>query len=219
MKEVVKKEVLKLLDVGVIYPIADSKWVSPTQVVPKKSGVTVVANENNKLIPTRVTSGWRVFIDYRKFNAGTRKDHFPLPFVDQMLERVAGHEFYCFLDGYSGYNQIEISLEDQEKTTFTCPFGTFAFRKMPFGLCNASETFQWCMMGIFSDMIEIILEIFMDDFAVFCDSYEGCLENLRKVLERCQEKNLVLNLEKVSLHGDTRDCLRSHSIEKWNRSG
>ena len=104
MKEVVKKEVLKLLDVGVIYPIADSKWVSPTQVVPKKSGVTVVANENNEIIPTRVTSGWRVCIDYRKLNAGTRKDHFPLPFVDQMLERVAGHEFYCFLDGYLGYN-------------------------------------------------------------------------------------------------------------------
>ena len=196
MKEVVKKEVLKLLDVGVIYPIADSKWVSPTQVVPKKSGVTVVANENNELIPTRVTSGWRVCIDYRKLNAGTRKDHFPLPFVDQMLERVAGHEFYCFLDGYSGYNQIEIALEDQEKTTFTCPFGTFAFRKMPFGLCNAPGTFQRCMMGIFSDMIEIILEIFMDDFSVFGDSFESCLENLRKVLERCQEKNLVLNWEK-----------------------
>ena len=112
MKEVVKKEVLKLLDVGVIYPIADNKWVSPKQVVPKKFGVTVVANENNELIPTRVTSGWKVCIDYRKLNAGTRKDHFPLPFVDQMLERVAGHEFYCFLDGYSGFNQIEIALED-----------------------------------------------------------------------------------------------------------
>ena len=196
MKEVVKKEVLKLLDVGVIYPIADSKWVSPTQVVPKKSGVTVVANENNELIPTRVTSGWRVCIDYRKLNAGTRKDHFPLPFVDQMLERVAGHEFYCFLDGYSGYNQIEIALEDQEKTTFTCPFGTFAFRKMPFGLCNAPGTFQRCMMGIFSDMIEIILEIFINDFLVFGDSFEGCLENLRRVLKRCQKKNLVLNWEK-----------------------
>ena len=132
-----------------------------------------------------ITSGWRVCIDYRKLNAGTRKDHFPLPFVDQMLERVAGHEFYCFLDGYSGYNQIEIALEDQEKTTFTCPFGTFAFRKMPFGLCNAPGTFQRCMMRIFSDMIEIILEIFMDDFSVFGDSFENCLENLCKVLERC----------------------------------
>ena len=163
MKEVVKKEVLKLLDVGVIYPITDSKWVSLTQVVPKKSGVSVVTNEHNELIPTRVTSGWRVCIDYRKLNVGTRKDHFPLPFVDQMLERVTGHELYCFLDGYSGYNQIEIALEDQEKTTFTCPFGTFSHRKMPFGLCNAPGTFQRCMMGIFSDMIELILEIFMDD--------------------------------------------------------
>ena len=196
MKEVVKKEVLKLLDVGVIYPIADSKWVSPTQVVPKKFGVTVVANEHNELIPTRVTSGWRVCINYRKLNAGTKKDHFPLSFVDQMLERVAGHEFYYFLDGYSGYNQIEIALEDQEKTLFTFLFGTFAFRKMPFGLCNAPGTFQRCMMGIFSDMIEHILEIFMDDFSVFGDSYEGCLENLRIVLERCQEKNLVLHWEK-----------------------
>ena len=135
-------------------------------------------------------------IDYRELNAGTRKYHFPLPFVDQMLERVEGHGFYCFLDGYPRYNQIEIALEDQEKTTFTCPFGTFAFRKMPFGLCNAPGTFQRCMMGIFSDMIELILEIFIDDFSTFGDSYEGCLENLQKVLERCQEKNLVLNWEK-----------------------
>ena len=112
IKEVVKKEVLKLLDVGVIYPIVDSKWVSPTQVVPKKSRVTVLANEHNELIPTRVTTGWRVCINYRKLNAGTRKDHFPLPFVDQMLERVARHEFYYFLDGYSRYNQIEIAFED-----------------------------------------------------------------------------------------------------------
>ena len=196
MKEVVKKEVLKLMDVGVIYPIAYSKGVSLTQVVPNKSGVTMVANEHNELIPTRVTTGWRVCIDYRKLNAGNRKDHFPLPFVDQMLKRVAGYEFYYFLDGYSGYNQIEIALEDQEKTKFTCPFGTFSFRKMPFGLCNAPGTFQRCMIGIFSYMIEHILEIFMDDFSVFGDSYEGCLENLWRVLERCQEKNLVLNWEK-----------------------
>ena len=141
MKEVVKKEVLKLLDVGVIYPIADRKWVSPTQVVPKKSEVIVVANEHNELIPTRITTDWRVSINYRKLNVGTRNDHFPLPFVDQMLERVAGHKFYCFLDEYLGYNQIEIALEDQEKTTFTCPFDTFAFRKMPFGLYNAPGTF------------------------------------------------------------------------------
>ena len=93
----------------------------------KKSGVTVVKNENNELIPTRTVTSWRMCIDYRKLNFVTRKDHFPLPFLDQILERVAGHAFYCFLDGYSGYNQIEIALEDQEKTTFTCPFGTFAY--------------------------------------------------------------------------------------------
>ncbi|RVW63996.1 Retrovirus-related Pol polyprotein from transposon 17.6 [Vitis vinifera] len=93
-------------------------------------------------IATRLTSGWRVCIDYRKLNVVTRKDHFPLPFIDQVLERVSGHPFYCFLDGYSGYFQIEIDVEDQEKTTFTCPFGTYAYRRMPFGLCNAPATFQ-----------------------------------------------------------------------------
>ncbi|KAJ4717165.1 Retrovirus-related Pol polyprotein [Melia azedarach] len=196
MKDVVRNEVLKLLDVGIIYPISDSTWVSPIQVVPKKSGVTVVKNENNELIPTRTTAGWRMCIDYRKLNSITRKDHFPLPFMDQILERVAGHEFYCFLDGYSGYNQIEIAPEDQEKTTFTCPFGTFAYRRMPFGLCNAPATFQRCMLSIFSDMVERFLEVFMDDFSVFGDSFDDCLSKLQKVLIRCKEKNLVLNWEK-----------------------
>ncbi|KAL5739101.1 hypothetical protein ACOSQ2_028281 [Xanthoceras sorbifolium] len=129
MKEVVKKEVLKLLDAGIIYPISDSKWVSPTQVVPKKSGVTVVENEEGVPIPTTVVIGWCTCIDYRKLNAATSKDHFPLPFIDQILERVDGHPVYCFLDGYLGYYQIEIALEDQEKTTFTCPFGTYAFQE------------------------------------------------------------------------------------------
>ncbi|CAN6544084.1 unnamed protein product [Malus baccata var. baccata] len=145
MMDVVKKEIIKLLDCGVIYPISDSHWVSPVQVVPKKSGVTMVKNEDNELVPTRIQTGWRVCIDYRKLNATIRKDHFPLPFIDQMLERLANHSFYCFLDGYSGYNQIVIAPDDQEKTTFTCPFGTFAYRRMPFGLCNAPATFQKCM--------------------------------------------------------------------------
>ncbi|KAM2308070.1 hypothetical protein FF2_029873 [Malus domestica] len=142
MMEVVKKEIIKLLDCGLIYPISDSRWVSLVQVVPKKSGVTVVKNAEDELVPTRIQTGWRVCIDYRKLNNTTRKDHFPLPFIDQMLERLAGHSFYCFLDGYSGYNQIVIAPDDQEKTTFTCPFGTFAYRRMPFGLCNAPATFQ-----------------------------------------------------------------------------
>ncbi|KAL5540047.1 hypothetical protein UlMin_042820 [Ulmus minor] len=196
MKEVVKKEVLKLLDAGIIYPISDSKWISPTQVVPKKAGVTVVENEKGVLVPTKVVTGWRMCIDYRKLNSATRKDHFPLPFIDQILERVAGHPFYYFLDGYSGYYQIKISLEDQEKTTFTCPFGTFAFRRMPFGLCNAPATFQRCMMSIFSDMVEKCMEVFMDDLTVFGTSFDSCLSNLKSVLCRCEEKGLVLNWEK-----------------------
>ncbi|CAN6712729.1 unnamed protein product [Malus baccata var. baccata] len=113
-----------------------------------------------------------------------------------MLERLAGYAFYCFLDGYSGYNQIVIAPEDQEKTTFTCPFGTFAYRRMPFGLCNAPATFQRCMMSIFSDYVEKIIEVFMDDFSVFGDSFDSCLHNLSLILKRCVETNLVLNWEK-----------------------
>ncbi|GJR75070.1 reverse transcriptase domain-containing protein [Tanacetum coccineum] len=101
--EVIKQEVIKLLDAGLIYPISDSPWVSPVHCVPKKGGITVVKNEENELIPTRLVTGWRVCIDYRKLNDATRKDHFPLPFMDQMLERLAGNEYYCFLDGFSGY--------------------------------------------------------------------------------------------------------------------
>ena len=149
MKEVVRKEVLKWLDTGVIYPISDSAWLSPVQVVPKKGGTTVIKTENNILLPSR-------------------KDH----------------EYYCFFDGYSSYNQIAIAPEDQEKTTFTCPYGTFAFKRMPFGLCNVPGTFQRCMMAIFSDMVEKTIEIFMDDFSVLGNSFDNCLENLRSVLIR-----------------------------------
>ena len=172
MKEVVREEVLKLLDFGVIYPISDSRWVSPLHVVPKKEGTTVVKSDTNELLPTRQKMKWRVCTDYRKINDSTRKDHFPLPFINQMLERLAGHAFYCFLDGYSGYNQIAIAPEDQEKTTFTCSFGTFAYRRMPFGLCNAPATFQRCMMSIFSDMVERFIEVFVDDFSILGSSFE-----------------------------------------------
>ena len=196
MKEVVRKEVLKWLDAGVIYSISDSAWVSPIQVVPKKGGTTVIETENNILLSSRTVTGWRICIDYRKLNKATRKDHFPLPFLDQMLDRLAGHEYYCFLDGYSGYNQIAIAPEDQDKMTFTCPYGTFAFRRMPFGLCNAPGTFQRCMMAIFSDIVEKTIEVFMDDFSVLGNSFDNCLENLRSVLVRCEEINLVLNWEK-----------------------
>ncbi|XP_059310137.1 uncharacterized protein LOC132061313 [Lycium ferocissimum] len=145
MKEVVNKEIIKWLDAGVVYPIANSPW-----------------------------------------------DHFPMPFIDQMLDRLAGRSYYCFL----GYNQIDIALEDQEKTTFTCPYRTFAFSRIPFGLCNALATFQRCMMSIFSNMVENFLEVFMDDFSVVGDSFNECLDHLDWVLQRCKETNLVLNWEK-----------------------
>ena len=125
----------------------------------------MIRTKSNALLPSQTVTGWRIFIDYRKLNNATRKYHFPLPFLDQMLDRLVGHEYYYFLDGYSGYNQIAISPEDQEKTTFTCPYGTFPFRRIPFRLCNVPGTFQRCMMAIFLDMVERTIEVFMDDYA------------------------------------------------------
>ncbi|GJS38057.1 reverse transcriptase domain-containing protein [Tanacetum coccineum] len=182
MQEVVKKEIIKLLDTGITYPIADSPWVSPIHCVPKKGGIIVVTNENDELVPTRTVTGWRVCINYRKLNEATTKDHFPLPFMDQMLERLTGNKYFYFLDGFSRYFQIPIDHMDQEKTTFTCPFKTYAYRRMPFGLCNAPATFQRCMLAIFHDMIEESVEVFIDNFSVFGDSFEKCLSNLDKIL-------------------------------------
>ncbi|KAL4378400.1 hypothetical protein GQ457_02G042890 [Hibiscus cannabinus] len=187
MKDVVRKEILKWLDACIIYPISDSEWVSPVQCVPKKGGITVISKEKNEFIPTMTVTGWRVCMDYRKLDKATRKDHFPLQFIDQMLDRLAGKQFYCFLDGYSGYNQIAIAPEDQSKTTFTCPYETFAFRRMPFGLCNAPATFQRCMTAIFSDLNEDCLEIFMDDFSTFGEDFENCLSNLEKISSKGME--------------------------------
>nr|GEZ39745.1 reverse transcriptase domain-containing protein [Tanacetum cinerariifolium] len=163
--DVIKKEVEKLLDAGLIYPISDSPWVSPLHCVPKKGGFTVVENEENELIPTHLVTGWRVCIDYRKLNEATRKYHFPLPFMDQMLERLAENEYYCFLDGFSS-------------------------------LCNAPGTFQRCMLSIFHDLVEKTMEVFMDDFLVFGNSFENCLSRLDKMLQWCEDTNLSLNWEK-----------------------
>lgn len=123
MKEVVRKEIVQLLDAGIIYPVAECKWVSPVHCVPKKGGFTVVPNKNNELIPTRTIVGYRMCTDYRMLNKETRKDHYPFPFIDQMLERLAMHTHFCYLDGYSRFSQIAVHPDDQEKTTFTCPFG------------------------------------------------------------------------------------------------
>jgi len=125
-----------------------------------------------------------------------RRIIFPFLFINQMVECLVGHAYYCVLDSYLGYNQVPVNPEDQEKTTFTCPFGTFVYHRMPFGLCNAPATFQRCMVSIFSDMVEHFLEIFMDDFSIYGSSFEECLHRLKLVLVRLKEKNLVLNWEK-----------------------
>nr|GFA08238.1 reverse transcriptase domain-containing protein [Tanacetum cinerariifolium] len=194
--DVIKTEVEKLLDAGLIYPISDSPWVSPIHCVPKKGGMTIIKNDENELVPTHLVTGWRVFIDYRKLNEAIRKYHFPLPFMDQMLKRLAGNEYYCFLDGFSGYFQIPIDPKDQEKTMFTCLYRTFAYKRIPFGLCNAPGTFQRCMMAIFHDMIEKTMEVFMDDFSIFENSFSTCLTNLENMLKRCEDTKLALNWEK-----------------------
>ena len=152
-------------------------------MVPKKAGVTVTVNDKGEEIQTRLPTKWQVCIDYRKLNATTKKDHFPLPFIDQILDQLAGQTYFCFLDGYSRYNQIAIHLDDQEKMTLTCPFGTFAFRRMSFGLCNAPVTFQRCMTAIFSDFLGDSLEFFMDDFSVFGDDFDSCLAHLIKIIK------------------------------------
>ena len=156
----------------------------------------MIVNDKGEEIQTHLLTKWRVCIDYRKLNAVTKKDHFSLPFIDQILDRLAGQSYFCFLDGYSSYNQIAIHLDNQEKTTFTCPFGTFAFRRMPFGLCKAHATFQRCMTMIFSDVLGDSLKVFMDDFSVFGDDFDSCLAHLTKILEVCIRKRLVLSWEK-----------------------
>nr|GEZ46590.1 retrovirus-related Pol polyprotein from transposon 17.6 [Tanacetum cinerariifolium] len=131
--------------------------------------------------------GWRVCIDYRKLNEATRKDHFPLPFIDQMLERLAGNEYYCFLDGFSGYFQIPSDPKDQEKTMFTCPYGTFAYKRMPFGLCNAPGTFQRCDFSKISRPMTHILE----KNSPFIFSNE-CIQAFRILKEKLTEAPILI---------------------------
>lgn len=114
-------------------------------------------------------------MDYKKLNASTEKDHFLIPFMDQMLDRLAEKGWYYFLDGYFGYKKIIIALEYHNKTTFTCPYSSFAFKGMPFGLCNAQATFQRYMISIFLDMVDSTIEVFMDDFSMLGNSFEDCL--------------------------------------------
>ena len=164
--------------------------------IPKKAGITVTMNKKGKEIQICLSTKWRVCIDYQKLNSATKKDHFLLPFIEKILDRLAGSSYFCFFDEYSGYNQIVIHPNDQDKMMFTCPFGTFTFRRMPFGLCNAPTTFQRCMTVIFSDFLGDSLEVFMDDFSVFGNDFDNYLAHVTKMLEVCVRKRLVISCEK-----------------------
>ncbi|MCO5594534.1 hypothetical protein L7F22_048566 [Adiantum nelumboides] len=170
----VKKEIYNLLKSGFITKVASSDWLFPIVIVPKKNG---------KL---------RVCVDYRKLNAHTIKDPFPLPFTDMMLDEIAGHEMYSSMDGYSGYNQLKIAPEDRPKTTFITEWGAFMYLVMPFGLCNAPATFQRCMMEIFNEFLHKFLAIFVDDFTIY-STEELHILFLEMVFQRCREKRICLN--------------------------
>jgi len=165
LRYVVKEELQKLLDADFIYPISDSQWVYPLVLVLKKDG------------------RWCIFINYKELNKSTLKYYFPLPFIDQVLDTLAGKKYFFFLDEFSRYNQIQIALEDQDKTTFTFPWGTFSYRVLPFGLCNASSTFQKVVLAIF--VVLECVEIYVDDFSMFGDSFQEALKKLEKVLLHC----------------------------------
>nr|GEW36905.1 reverse transcriptase domain-containing protein [Tanacetum cinerariifolium] len=169
--DVIKNEVLKLLDAGLIHSISNSPWVSPVHCVPKKGNFTVVENKENELILTHLVTRWRVCIDYHKLNEATRKYHFPLPFMDQMLERLAGNQYYCFLDGFSGYFQIPIDLKDQEK-----PHSLVHTER----LLTATCLLGYAMHGHVSEV----------------NSFQTCLSHLEKILKRCEDTNLFLKWEK-----------------------
>jgi hypothetical protein len=181
LKDIVKEELQKLLQANLIYPISDSQWVSPLVIVPNKNGK------------------WRIFVDFRDLNKATHRDYFPLPFIDQVLDTLSGKKYFSFLDGFNGYNQIQIAPKDQEKTTFTCLWGTYSYRVLPFGLYNALATFQRVVLAIFSDLTNDCVEVYMYEFTIHGEDFQEALTSLEKVLIRCKETNLSLSNEKSKM--------------------
>jgi hypothetical protein len=153
-------------------------WVSPMVLVKKKNGKI------------------RVCIDFRALNKQTQKDHFPLPFISTILEEVVGHQVYTLMDGYSGYNQIRVALQDRHKTAFTTPWDTFICLVMCFGLCNGPATFQRVMTFAFSDLLHKSMTVFIDDFSTH-SKREDHLYWVRECLIRCRNTRIAINLEKL----------------------
>jgi hypothetical protein len=182
MRDDIRKEVIRLLDAGAICPMSYSKWVSPTHCVPKQGSLIIIQNNKDEVIHFRTITGYKMCIDFMKLNKDTIKTHKPLPFIERILERLTNNCYFCFLDGYSRYSQISVQLEDQEKTTSTCPSGTYAYKLMPFGLCNAAANFQECVLKIFDDLVEKTTKVLMDDFSIYGTALDHCLDNLKKVV-------------------------------------
>ena len=190
----VKEEIDKLLKAGFIYEIEHTDWVSPIVIVLKKNGKI------------------RVCVNYKKVNAATKRDNYPLPYTEHMLERVARKEAYSFLDGFSGYNQVQVHSNDRHKTAFATEWGVFAYIVMPFGLTNAPATFQQLMCAIFKDMLRKWLEVFVEDLCVH-SNWEEHLEKLRLIFERYRKYGLSLNPLKCQFwvkHG----CILGHIVSR-----
>ena len=193
-QEALLTEVKKLLQAGFIYPVEDSEWVSPVVVIPKKNGK------------------WQVCVDYRRLNAATKRDHFPLPFQDEILNEVAGHERYTVCDGYSGYFQIRIAEEDQRKTTFITPWGCFAYRVMPFGLTDALATFQRFMNHVFQPYFGKSIRVYIDDFCIY--SLRSLhLTKVDEGLSRLAQFSGQLNMAKCHI-GEKQVALLGHVVSQ-----
>jgi hypothetical protein len=193
----IKLEVEKLLKASFIYPVALTKWVSNPVLIDKKGGSI------------------RVCIDYRDINKACPKDNFPTPFVDQIIDDCASSEIFSLMDGFSGYNQINIAPEDQHKTAFICPWGTFAYRKLPFGLKNAGATFQRAMSYAFHD-IKHIVQPYLDDFPAHSLRRADHPNHLRAIFVRCRFYRIRLNPHKCVFCIESGLSPRFHCFTPWD---
>jgi len=190
----VKEELDKLLEAGFIRPVETIEWVSPVVLALKKNG---------KL---------RVCVNYKTLNKVTKKDGYPLPFCEKILEEVARHKMYTFGDGYKGYHQVKIILEDQLKTTFTTPWGTFCYIIMPFGLCNAPRTFQRLMNKVFDPFLGLFLRVFIDDFGVYNDTASH-LTKLELIFPCLDSSKVTLSPKKTTI-GFSKGKMVGHIVLK-----